>query len=295
MIRAGVISDYFYEKTPSGREVFLPIEETPDDLFLSHVSDLSSLSNLETNLPLIRAADYIVTTIPLTSKRRHWTQHSRVIGFVMIAFSLGGIFAPMSQQFRLEAGYHITKTQEALVKLIDPPRELPASVPKLFEPLIDNNGEIITPVDTEFSIIVPSVGINAPVIANVNPGKVADYTKALETGVAHAKTSYLPNEDGTVYLFSHSTNYDWFVKDLNAVFYLLKNIKKGDHIVLYYQGKRYTYLLTETKVVKPKDISYLVPVVGKRSLILQTCWPPGSVTERLLLFADLVNEDGKQI
>ncbi len=93
-----------------------------------------------------------------------------------------------------------------------------------------------------------------------------------------------------MYLFSHSTNYDWFVKDLNAVFYLLKNLTDGDLIVIYYKGRQYTYKLREKRVVKPTDVSYLIPQKGTRTLILQTCWPPGSTTERLLLFADLVEE-----
>ena len=48
--------------------------------------------------------------------------------------------------------------------------------------------------------------------------------------------------------------------------------------------------ITDKRIVSPKDVSYLVPQTGKKSLILQTCWPPGSTTERLLLFADLVEE-----
>jgi len=93
-----------------------------------------------------------------------------------------------------------------------------------------------------------------------------------------------------VYLFSHSTNYAWFVKDLNAIFYLLKNLHTGDQIVLVYKEKVYTYALREKRVVSPTEVSYLAPVSGTRGLILQTCWPPGSTTERLLLFADLIQE-----
>jgi sortase A len=160
----------------------------------------------------------------------------------------------------------------------------------VINPLKTANGSVINPINTEFAIVVPKIGINAPIVEGVDPTNPKEYNRVLNMAVAHSSTSFTPDKSGTVYLFSHSTNYDWFVNDLNAVFYLLKNLEDGDYIVLFYKGVRYTYRLTEKRVVKPSEISYLVPQVGKKNLILQTCWPPGSVAERLLLFADLVEE-----
>ena len=151
---------------------------------------------------------------------------------------------------------------------------------------MDESGNEIIPSDANFSIIVPKIGINAAVVSAVDP---ANYDEALQKGVAHASTSFFPNENGAVYLFSHSTNYEWFVKDLNAVFYLMKNLESGDLVILIYKGTRYTYTLTEKRVVSPKDVSYMAPIEGKKMLILQTCWPPGSTSERLLVFADLID------
>lgn len=106
--------------------------------------------------------------------------------------------------------------------------------------------------------------MNANVIPGVDPSSKAGYIDALLAGVAHANTSFFPDQDGTVYLFSHSTNYDWFVKDLNAVFYLVKNLEADDVIVVLYKNKRYTYKITSKKVVSPKNISYLIPYAGKK-------------------------------
>ncbi len=196
----------------------------------------------------------------------------------------------MIPTIRLESGYLLSQIQLTMNDERLTMNPLPKSVPVVFEPLTTPDGATIDPVNQEFALVVPKVGINAPVIANVDPVKPGEYKEALETGVAHASTSFFPDEDGTVYLFSHSTNYDWFVKDLNAVFYLLKNIETGDAVVLIYKGKRYTYKITGKKVVSPSNTTYLYPYVGRRNLILQTCWPPGSVAERLLIFADLVEE-----
>lgn len=218
----------------------------------------------------------------------------RMSGMLLIALSLGGMVGPFIPTIRLESGYYISQAHHAFAAQKDPVNSLPPSAPVVFNPLLTPDGGSIDPVNREFSLIIPKIGVNAGVIPAVNPASPGEYLEALQKGVAHASTSFFPDEDGTVYLFSHSTNYDWFVKDLNAVFYLLKNLQTNDTIAIYYKGKQYLYRLTDKRIVKPTEISYLVPQSGKKRLILQTCWPPGSTTERLLLFADLISEQPSQ-
>jgi LPXTG-site transpeptidase (sortase) family protein len=223
---------------------------------------------------------------------------NRKLGLALLALAMGGLIGPLSLTARLEAGQvlrNIGNTRGAIVRKLNPPKPLPPAVPIVFNPLLTPDGSAISPVNTDFSLIVPSIGINAPVIASVNPAKTGEYQEALKEGVAHASTSYLPDQNGTVYLFSHSTNYEWFVRDLNAVFYHIKNLEEGSLIVVFYKDNRYTYKLREKRVVGPKEVSYLQPQSGHRNLILQTCWPPGSVAQRLLLFADLIEEQARPI
>ena len=220
----------------------------------------------------------------------------RTFGLSLIVVAAGGIFSLFLPQLQLEAGYWSKQIASYVnAKRGSTPVELPKAAPVIFNPLVTEDGASISPVNTDFSLIIPKIGINAGVIPAVNPAKPGEYLEALERGIAHASTSYFPNEEGTVYLFSHSTNYDWFVRDLNAVFYLLKNLSEGDLIVLFYKGNRYTYRLSQKRVVGPNEVSYLVPQTGSKKLILQTCWPPGSLAERLLIFADLVEEQSKTI
>lgn len=199
------------------------------------------------------------------------------VGVALVAFALGGIVGPMAPALRLETAYAVKRATEAKLAV------LPPSVPVVFDP-----------VNRDFSLIIPKIGVNAAVIPSVNPANTKEYLDILKTGIAHASTSFVPGE-GTTYLFSHSTNYDWFAKDLNAVFYHLKNLTEGDTIVVFYKGKQFTYRLTEKRIVKPSEISYLVGVAGDKRLILQTCWPPGSTTERLLIFAELIVVDSSTI
>lgn len=239
------------------------------------------------------------------SHRPNWTQ---LVGIGLVSLALGGLTGPLTPFIRMETAYRLMQTRSALTtilasqsqalrgyvgklalfhtKISFPTKQNAA--PVLFTPLTGSDGNIITPIDTNFGLVIPKIGINASIIPAVNPTNPGEYETALMKGVAHASTSYFPNENGTVYLFSHSTSYDWFVKDLNAVFYLVKNLETGDIIVLIYKGKEYTYKITDKKVVSPHAVSYLVPHAGTRQLILQTCWPPGSVAERLLIFADYI-------
>lgn len=236
---------------------------------------------------------------PLANSRGKFTVQigltvRQIIGLAILALSLGGMVGPFIPTLRLETAYAVSQAAGYLHAKETYAKPLPKSAPVIFNPLVAPDGSAITPVNRDFAIIVPKIGINAPIIAGVNPAKASEYDAALLKGVAQASTSMLPDQDGTVYLFSHSTNYDWFVKDLNAVFYLLKNLKEGDLIVLVYKGTTYTYRLRDSRVVAPSEVSYLVPQVGKKNLILQTCWPPGSINQRLLLFADFVEQENSK-
>lgn len=225
--------------------------------------------------------------VPPTPVAPAW---KKMLGMALFAIGLGGLLGPMIPTLRMESELMAIKLRTINYEPIT--QSLPPAAPVVFEPLLDPAGSIITPASEDFSIVIPKIGVNAPVTANVS---LTDYRDTLKTSVAHASTSFLPDENGTVYLFSHSTNYDWFVDDLNAVFYLLKNLEHDDTIVVVYKGKRYTYKITDKRVVSPKSTSYLYPFVGSKNLILQTCWPPGSTTQRLLIFANLIKEESYNI
>ncbi len=216
----------------------------------------------------------------------------KILGMSMIATAVLGAIIAILPQLRFETFYAKKQIQQKITEIVEPAIPLPPAVPIVYTPLVGPDGKEIEPVSTEFSIIIPRLGINAPIIASVDPLNSKEYTPVLLQGVAHAKTSYFPNQDGATYLFAHSTNYEWFVKDLNAIFYTVKNLEHGDKIVVIYKEKRYIYEYKSRKIVQPRDTSYLLPITGKRQLILQTCWPPGTLYQRLLIFADLVDVEG---
>ncbi|KKR23331.1 MAG: sortase family protein [Candidatus Daviesbacteria bacterium GW2011_GWB1_39_5] len=126
-------------------------------------------------------------------------------------------------------------------------------------------------------------------VANVNPGNEREYSRALTQGVAEALGSTPPGKPGNLYLFSHSTDAPWNIVRLNAVFYLLKELEKGDRVIIFKNDRRYDYIVFDKSIVKPDDVSYLTNAYNYPVLTLQTCDPPGTLLNRLIIRAKLVS------
>lgn len=148
--------------------------------------------------------------------------------------------------------------------------------------------DFLIPEDPNFSIIIPKIGANAKIISNVDASDENIYLTALKTGVAQAMGTAYPGEKGHIFLFAHSTDYFWNVGTYNAVFYLLYKLQKNDEINLFYQGHRYKYKVFDKKIINPNEVEYLTRKTDKELLTLQTCWPPGTTLQRLLVFAERV-------
>lgn len=156
-----------------------------------------------------------------------------------------------------------------------------------FGSLAFGGSETIVPVDTNFGIVVEKINANAKVVANVDPGNEREYIQALSQGVAHAKGTVFPGEKGNVYLFSHSADAPWNIVRFNAIFYLLGKLEPGDRVILFYQGRRYDYVVFDKQVVAANDTSYLTRGYDDSVLTLQTCDPPGTLVNRLIVRAKL--------
>jgi LPXTG-site transpeptidase (sortase) family protein len=152
--------------------------------------------------------------------------------------------------------------------------------------LSENKEKILVPKSSQFSIVIPKIGANSNVIENVDPDNEQEYLSALGRGVAHARGTAFPGMNGNIYLFAHSADSFWNVGRYNAIFYLLKELQSGDDISVFFQGRRYNYVVKESKIVEPEEVQYLQANIGAgEQLILQTCWPPGTTWKRQLVFA----------
>lgn len=141
----------------------------------------------------------------------------------------------------------------------------------------------------ENGIYVPKIFVDEPVIYNVDPNNREQYIAALKQGIAHASSTRFPDEGGLGYYFAHST-YPELRDQYNAVFYLLGKLEKGDEIFIWHEGKRFEYRVTEVRTTAPDETDFLYQDYAQETIVLQTCWPPGTTIQRKLVFAERVNE-----
>lgn len=139
------------------------------------------------------------------------------------------------------------------------------------------------PIDPTFGIVIPKIKANAAVIPNVNPYDSTIYQQALTKGVAHAKGSVYPGRTGNVFIFSHSSVDFFKALQYNSVFYLLDKLDTNDAIILYFNREKFTYHVTEKKLVEPSTVFYLTEKTKDKLVTLMTCWPPGTTFKRLIV------------
>ena len=157
-----------------------------------------------------------------------------------------------------------------------------------FGSILSGAPNTITPVSTDFGIVIEKINANAKVIEDVDPSSETAYMTALADGVAHAQGTNYPGQAGNVYLFSHSVDAPWNVVRYNAIFYLLSKLESGDRVIVYYKGRRHDYYVFDKVVVPPSDTQYLTTQTTESLLTLQTCDPPGTTLNRLIVRAKLI-------
>lgn len=148
--------------------------------------------------------------------------------------------------------------------------------------------QTIIAADKNFSIVIPKLGANSKVIANVDPFEPLTYQNALTLGVAHAKGTAFPGQIGNTFLFSHSSVNFYEATKYNADFYLLNKLKKDDIFYLVYDYKIFKYKVTSSTIVDATDVKYLDNSVQGKTATLMTCWPAGTSLKRLLVQGELV-------
>lgn len=210
----------------------------------------------------------------------------RTIGNFLLLSAIAGVVLTFAPAVHAELVY---RYNEYLGRTYYVAGDEPPKKPS-FGNLLNLDGEkplAITPIDTNFGVVIPKIGANARVILNVDPGKTEEYMAALKQGVAHSAGTVYPGQVGNTFLFAHSVGSFWEVNQWNAVFYLLKEVNPGDEVDIFYQGRRYIYIVYDKKIVDPADVGYLNSQANFPMLTLQTCWPPGTTLKRLLVFARL--------
>lgn len=206
---------------------------------------------------------------------------NRFLGFSLLLLSLILIIYNLGPMTIFELGYRFGAIGHNNVITLAPN----TTISRFGELLYLNEKGVVVSADNEFSLIIPKIGVNSKVVTDVDPTNEVQYQKALKIGLAHARNTSFPDQEGLTYIFGHSVGNPWEVKYYNAVFYLLPKLEKNDEIIVVYKGKNYLYQVQEKKVTSASDVSYLVSNSKEKLLVLQTCWPPGTLWQRMVIIA----------
>ncbi len=160
-------------------------------------------------------------------------------------------------------------------------------------------GVVTTPVIVEPSsqvaigqepkIIIPKIGVEAPVVFDEPKVDEASYQAALERGVVRLGNTANPGTKGNVVIGGHSSNNVFNAGKFKYVFVNLKKLDVGDVFYVNYQGVRYTYKITVAKkIITPKETSVLAQTETP-TITLFTCDPPGTNVNRLIVQAEQID------
>lgn len=208
-----------------------------------------------------------------------------IMGVLLTIFEFGPIIQT-ELEFRKDQLFGVKRTVAPLVITSEGTREEESAIG--FGDLSSDEDKLIKPISADYGIVIEKINANSKVIDNIDPGNEKAYVQALLQGVVAAKGSTKPGHDGNLFIFSHSTDAPWNIVRYNAVFYLLRELGVGDRVLIFYQGRRYDYIVYDKTISKPQDISFLTNRYDKPVLTLQTCDPPGTLVNRLIIRAKLL-------
>ncbi len=144
-------------------------------------------------------------------------------------------------------------------------------------------------------LVIPRIGKNVPLISvpeHKNWKQLEKgIQKGLQNGVVVHPISHDPGSFGNFFLTGHSSYYAWDKGRFKDVFALLHEVNAGDIVDIYWEGKKYSYKMTEKKVVAPTEVEILKQPTDEKKITLMTCTPVGTNTNRLILVGELKSED----
>lgn len=141
--------------------------------------------------------------------------------------------------------------------------------------------------DPVFRIRIPKLDVAQMVVEGVDveqlklgPGHYPDCRAGFARPLCTPVPEVWPGESGRVIVSGHRTTY-------GAPFWALDKLRAGDDIEIESAWGDFTYVVERTDVVAPDNTSIANPVSKVPELVLTTCNPRFSASERLVVYAEL--------
>jgi len=140
-----------------------------------------------------------------------------------------------------------------------------------------------------YALEIPAIGLVTPIVISQST-EVKALIKDLDKGVVFYPGSANPWENGHTVLLGHSAPPNWPKIKHDWVFSDLNNLKEGDQILLYFNGKKYTYSVIGKEIIAAgEDINVSSLSADTNILSLVSCWPPGKNYKRIAVQAKLTS------
>jgi len=140
------------------------------------------------------------------------------------------------------------------------------------------------PEDKTLYLTIPKLELKRiPVFDSLSEDKLHD-------GTVHIPATGYPWQKGAnVFIAGHRIGFP--NTDSYYVFFHLDWLEKGDEILLHdSSGRKFTYRVTDQKIVGPENVDVMNAVEGKSMISLQTCTLP-DYKDRLIIQGELVESD----
>ncbi len=202
---------------------------------------------------------------------------------ILVAFVIIFVIYTIVYHFRVDSSQEVHLTNTFI-----PSQKKFEEINDNSSPDYDSNQELNEDnIETDgFYIRIDRIDLFKPIVKNVDPRYKEVYTKSWETGVSHGKFTALPDQIGNTYLFAHAVSDASRLNDENAWFTRIDELVENDEIIIYYQGKKYTYQVSKIFSVSPSATGVYTGASPVPKITLQTCGPPrGSLDSRYMVEA----------
>jgi LPXTG-site transpeptidase (sortase) family protein len=216
----------------------------------------------------------------------HFTKDLLVFAGIFLAvfscsFLVLGILGFVPTEFERE-----TRTDTVASKLQESALEGLGLVPSS-----EGEGEAVSPVSSEqgelpYRLVASSIKLDTQVVRPAS----TNYTvldNALAQGAVYYPGSGVAGK-GNMFIFGHSTSFQYVNNKAYQVFNNVKNLKNGDEIEVYGETKVYVYKVREVKLVNANE-ELVEFSENAHTLTLSTCNSFGQKTDRYVAEADLVS------
>lgn len=130
----------------------------------------------------------------------------------------------------------------------------------------------------ENMLLIPSIGVETSILEGGE--------KELDQGILHRSHTNTPDEvHGNTVIVGHRFQYTSGPK----TFYHLDKLQPGDHIVVYWEGLTYQYVVSSVDIVSP-HATEIEKTTNEPLLTLYTCTPLWTAENRLVVKAKPIYE-----